>query len=106
MTETPVTKIIFVGILLYEIQEVSEAYVKNDRNQLNLHFPIKIFIQIYGKFYDVQKKILIHNYYVYSVPLKVVGNEKVGGSGMCQTVPIRLRPRRSMFFSLSILLLS
>jgi hypothetical protein len=36
-------------------------------------------------------------------PLKVVGNEKVGGSGMCQTVPIWLRPRRSRFVSLSIL---
>jgi hypothetical protein len=36
-------------------------------------------------------------------PLKVVGNEKVGGSGMCQTVPIWLGPRRSRFVSLSIL---
>jgi hypothetical protein len=35
--------------------------------------------------------------------LKVVGNEKVGGSGMCQTVLIWLRPRRSRFVSLSIL---
>jgi hypothetical protein len=35
------------------------------------------------------------------VPLKVVGNQKVGGSGMCQSVPICLGPRRSMFFSLS-----
>jgi hypothetical protein len=35
--------------------------------------------------------------------LKVVGNEKKGGSGMCQTVPIGLGPRRSMFFSLLIL---
>jgi hypothetical protein len=35
--------------------------------------------------------------------LKVVGNEKVGGSGMCQTVPIWLGPRRSKFVSLSIL---
>ncbi len=34
---------------------------------------------------------------------KVVGNEKVGGSGMCQTVPIWLGPRRSRFVSLSIL---
>ncbi len=41
-----------------------------------------------------------------TLPLKVVGNEKVGGSGMCQTVPIWLGPRRSMFFSLSILLSS
>ncbi len=40
------------------------------------------------------------------VHLKVVGNEKEGGSGMCQTVPICLRPRRLMFFSLSILLSS
>ncbi len=39
-------------------------------------------------------------------PLKVVGNQKVGGSGMCQSVPIFLGPRRSMFFSLSILLSS
>ncbi len=38
--------------------------------------------------------------------LKVVGNEKVGGSGMCQTVPIWLGPRRSRFVSLSILPLS
>ncbi len=35
-------------------------------------------------------------------PLKVVGNEKVGGSGMCHSVPIWLRPRRSRFISLSI----
>ncbi len=28
------------------------------------------------------------------ISLKVVGNEKVGGSGMCQTVPICLGPRR------------
>jgi hypothetical protein len=35
--------------------------------------------------------------------LKVVGNEKVGGSGMCQIVPIWLGPRRSRFVSLSIL---
>jgi hypothetical protein len=35
--------------------------------------------------------------------LKVVGNEKVGGSGMCQTVSIWLGPRRSRFVSLSIL---
>ncbi len=35
--------------------------------------------------------------------LKVVGNEKVGGSGMCQTVPVCLGPRRSRFVSLSIL---
>jgi hypothetical protein len=27
-----------------------------------------------------------------NVPLKVVDNEKVGGSGMCQTVPIWLGP--------------
>ncbi len=38
--------------------------------------------------------------------LKVVGNQKVGGSGMCQSVPICLGPRQSMFFSLSIFLLS
>ncbi len=30
------------------------------------------------------------------LPLKVVGNEKVGVSGMCQIVPICLRPRRLM----------
>jgi hypothetical protein len=35
--------------------------------------------------------------------LKVVGNEKVGGSGMCQTVPIWFGPRRLRFVSLSIL---
>jgi hypothetical protein len=34
--------------------------------------------------------------------LKVVGNEKVGGSGVCQTVPICLGPRRSGFVSRSI----
>ncbi len=45
-----------------------------------------------------------YNFDIY--PLKVVGNEKVGGSRMCQTVPIWLGPRRSMFFSLSILLSS
>ncbi len=38
--------------------------------------------------------------------LKVVDNEKIGGSGMCQSVPICLGPRRSRFVSLSILLLS
>ncbi len=38
-------------------------------------------------------------------PLKVVGNEKVGGSGMCQSVSIRLGPRRWRCVSLSILLL-
>ncbi len=38
--------------------------------------------------------------------LKVVGNQKVGGSGMCQSVQICLRPWRSMFFSLSTLLSS
>ncbi len=38
--------------------------------------------------------------------LKVVGNEKVGGSGMCRTVPIWLGPRQSRFVSLSILPLS
>jgi hypothetical protein len=38
--------------------------------------------------------------------LKVDGNEKVGGSGMCQTVPMCHGPQRSMFFSLSILLSS
>ncbi len=32
--------------------------------------------------------------------LKVVGNEKVGGSGMCQSVPIWLGPRWSRFFCL------
>ncbi len=38
--------------------------------------------------------------------LKVVGNEKVGGSGICtvcHTVPIWLGPRRSRFVSLSTL---
>ncbi len=35
--------------------------------------------------------------------LKVVGNEKVGGSGMCHSVPTWLRPRRLRFVSLSIL---
>ncbi len=40
------------------------------------------------------------------INLKVVGNEKVGVSGMCQTVPIWLGPRRSRFGSLSILLSS
>jgi hypothetical protein len=40
------------------------------------------------------------------IGLKVVGNQKVKGSGMCKSVPICLGPRRSMFFSLSILLLS
>jgi hypothetical protein len=39
----------------------------------------------------------------YSNTLKVVGNEKVGESGMCQTVPIWLGPRRSRLVSLSIL---
>ncbi len=38
-----------------------------------------------------------------AVTLKVVGNEKIGGSGMRQTVPICLGPRRSRFVSLSIL---
>jgi hypothetical protein len=38
--------------------------------------------------------------------LKVVGNQKVVGSGMCQSVPFCLRLQRSMFFSVSILLLS
>jgi hypothetical protein len=38
--------------------------------------------------------------------LKVVGNEKVGGSEMCQSVPIWLGPRRSRFVVLLILLLS
>jgi hypothetical protein len=38
--------------------------------------------------------------------LKIVSNEKVGGSGMCQSVPIRLGPRRSRCVSLSILLSS
>jgi hypothetical protein len=40
------------------------------------------------------------------VGVKVVGNEKEGGSGMCQTVPICFGPRRSRFFSLLILLSS
>jgi hypothetical protein len=39
-------------------------------------------------------------------PLKVVGNEKVGRSGMYQSVPIWLRPRRSRFVCLLISLLS
>ncbi len=43
---------------------------------------------------------------VHTTALKVVGNEKVGGSGMCQSVPIWLRPRRSRFVSLLILLSS
>ncbi len=51
--------------------------------------------QVKGKIYGIDS---IH--YVF---LKVVGNEKVGGSGMCQTVPIWLGPRRSRFVSLSIL---
>jgi hypothetical protein len=38
--------------------------------------------------------------------LKVVGNEKVGGSEMCQSVPMWLGPRRSRFVSLLILLSS
>jgi hypothetical protein len=38
--------------------------------------------------------------------LKVVGNEKVGGSEMCQSVPIWLGPRRSRFVCLLILLSS
>ncbi len=39
-------------------------------------------------------------FYLWKIMLKVVGNEKVGGSGMCQSVPIWLRPRRSRFVSL------
>ncbi len=35
--------------------------------------------------------------------LKVVGNQKVGVSRICQTVPIWLGPRRLRFVSLSIL---
>jgi hypothetical protein len=38
--------------------------------------------------------------------LKVVGNEKEVGTERCQTFTICLRPRRSMFFSLLILLSS
>jgi hypothetical protein len=38
--------------------------------------------------------------------LKVVGNEKEGGSGKCQTFAICLRPRRLRFFSLLISLSS
>jgi hypothetical protein len=38
--------------------------------------------------------------------LKVVGNEKEGGSERCQTFTICLGPRRSMFFSLLVLLSS
>ncbi len=38
--------------------------------------------------------------------LKVVGNEKIGGSGMYQCVPIWLGPWRSRFVSLSNLLSS
>jgi hypothetical protein len=44
------------------------------------------------------------SFFNYHYTLKVVGNEKEGGSGMCQTVPICLGPRRSMFFSLLIIL--
>jgi hypothetical protein len=51
-----------------------------------------------GEFCNLIKKIFRR--------LKVVGNEKVGGSGMCQSVPIWLRPRRSRFVSLLILLAS
>ncbi len=40
------------------------------------------------------------------IALKVVGNQKVGVSGMCQSVPICLGPLQSMFFSLSILSIS
>ncbi len=36
-----------------------------------------------------------------SAKLKVVGNEKIGGSGMCQSAPIWLGPRRSRFVSLN-----
>jgi hypothetical protein len=39
-----------------------------------------------------------------SPSLKVVSNEKVGGPGMCQSVPVWLGPRRSRFVALSILL--
>ncbi len=65
------------------------------------------------KCYSVTLAIYIYLFLTFSVVfyfkggffgfLKVVGNEKVGGSGMCQTVPIWLGPRRSRFVSLSIL---
>ncbi len=38
------------------------------------------------------------NAMIYKDFLKVVGNQKVRGSGMCQTVPIWLGPRRSSSF--------
>jgi hypothetical protein len=37
------------------------------------------------------------------IAIKVVGNEKDGGSGKYQTFAICLGPRRSMFFSLIVL---
>jgi hypothetical protein len=40
------------------------------------------------------------------LPLKVVGNEKEGGPGMCQSALIWLGPGRTRFISLLILLSS
>jgi hypothetical protein len=43
---------------------------------------------------------------IYTVGLKVVGNEKEGGSRRWQMIGIGLKPRRSRFVCLIILLLS
>ncbi len=53
-----------------------------------------VCIQVLGDFKE---------FYNFVIGLKVVGNEKVGGSGMCHSVPIWLGPRRLRFVSLSIL---
>jgi hypothetical protein len=53
--------------------------------------------------YDIFPTHLIFHY---PLPLKVVGNEKEGGSGRWQRIGIGLGPRRSIFFWLLILLSS
>ncbi len=66
-------------------------------------FYLSLFIYF---FLSLSTSNLLLIYYLLFLFLKVVGNQKVGGSIMCQSVLICLGPRRSKFFSLSILLLS
>jgi hypothetical protein len=55
-------------------------------------------------------QVLNNKYDIYKIKKFIVvvvdSNEKVRGSGKCQSVPIWLGPRRSRFVSLSILLSS
>jgi hypothetical protein len=83
-----------ISIFFENSQRCSQVKVHHRYQQQNFATSIAGVVDTGGKKWEQ---------YQTANTLKVDGNEKVGRSGMCHSVPFWLGPRRSRFVSLSIL---